>query len=501
MTRIRPAAVAGSFYPDDARSLRAAVAGHLANVVAPASHAAADAGTTAAAAQAPKLLVVPHAGYVYSGAVAASAYALLAPLRGRIRRVVLLGPTHRVAVRGLAAPLADAFETPLGRVAIDRLAIAGLADLPQLVVSDNPHRLEHALEVQLPFLQTLLGDGFSLVPLAVGEATPDEVDEVLERLWGGDETLIVISSDLSHYLPYAAARARDRATVQRILGFADDLRGDEACGAMPLNGALRAARRHDLQPRLLDLRNSADTAGSDRDRVVGYGAIAFTPVAGASISPGDQRADLAPATDAAAAVASSVTDAALGRTLLSAARAEIAAALGLATPAAPHANDATQDPRLSQPGASFVTLHDGQHALRGCVGQLEARYPLLEDVRNNALAAAFGDRRFAPLTAAEWPGLQIEVSLLGPLQPLPAVASADAAAALLRPGLDGVVLAWRGQRGTFLPQVWQQLPERHAFLQALLQKAGLPPEFWAADIQLWRYSVTVFEEKRDASVH
>jgi hypothetical protein len=469
MTQVRPAAVAGSFYPGDSRALRAAVDGHLGQVGAD------------AAAPAPKLLVVPHAGYIYSGAVAASAYALLAPARGRIRHVVLLGPAHRVAVRGLAAPAAEAFETPLGRVPIDRAALARISGLAQVSVSDRPHALEHALEVQLPFLQTVLGDGFCVLPLVVGEARPHEVDEVLERLWGGDETLIVVSTDLSHYLPYADARVRDRHTMQRILAFASDLRGDEACGAAALNGALITARRHGLVPRLLDLRNSGDTAGGDHDRVVGYGAFAF---------------DASPAAAKAGETAAAAGDEpALGHALLAAARAEIAGALGLPAPAAP------AHPDLERPGATFVTLRDAGGALRGCVGQLEARVPLGEDVRHNALAAAFGDRRFAPLTAAEWPRLQIEVSLLGPQQPLPAAADIDAAAALLQPGVDGVVLAWHGRRSTLLPQVWQDRPDGRGFLQALLQKAGLAPDFWSAEIRLSRYAVAAFTEPGDGRAH
>lgn len=472
MHPIRPAAVAGSFYPGSAAALRAAVAAHLAQATAP----------TAGGGPAPKLLVVPHAGYVYSGDIAASAYARIAPLRGRITRVVLLGPTHRVAVRGLAAPAATAFETPLGRVTVDAAALAAVSGLPQVQVSDRPHALEHALEVQLPFLQTVLGDGWQLLPLAVGDATPAEVDAVLERLWGGDETLIVISSDLSHYLPYAEAVAQDRRTVQRILSFADDLQGDEACGCRPLNGALRTARRHGLQPVLLDLRNSGDTAGS-RDRVVGYGAIAFGPAPGATARHGHDDADAA------------LHDPALGHALLATARAEIAGALGLGTAAAP------QHPRLHAPGASFVTLHDAQGDLRGCIGRLQAERALGEDVRANALAAAFGDPRFAPLHMREWAGLQIEVSVLGAMQPLPAAARLDEAAAHLRPGIDGVLIEHRGRRGTFLPQVWSQLPTARDFLAALLRKAGLPPQSWSTELQWWRYRVTAFEEARHAGAH
>lgn len=260
MAAVRPAAVAGLFYPAEPQLLRAQIARCLAGV----------AGDDAAQA---KLLIAPHAGYRYSGAVAAHAYARLAPQRGSIRRVVLLGPAHRIAPRALAAPKADFFETPLGRVAIDQEALAGLDDLPQVVRDDAPHAMEHSLEVHLPFLQSLL-DEFSLVPLVVGDASATEVAQVLEALWGGQETLIVISSDLSHYLPYAQAQALDRSTVQRIIAFDAALDPHEACGAAPINGALVAARHHRLAPRLLDLRNSGDTAG-DRRKVVGYGAIAF----------------------------------------------------------------------------------------------------------------------------------------------------------------------------------------------------------------------------------
>jgi hypothetical protein len=342
--------------------------------------------------------------------------------------------------------------------------------------------------VQLPFLQAVLGSGFSLVPLAVGEASPQQVDEVLERLWGGDETLVLISSDLSHYLPYAEARERDRATVQRILGFASDLRGDEACGAMPLNGALRTARRHGLQPRLLDLRNSGDTAG-DRQRVVGYGAIAFEATSAPSDAATETDAEAEAATDSDRGAAT------LGQALLSGARASIAEALGLRAP------ERTDHPRLRQMGASFVTLHDARGDLRGCIGQLEAWRALGEDVHHNALAAAFGDRRFSPVTAAEYASLHVKVSVLAPMQALPASATALEAAGRLQPGVDGVLLEWRGRRGTFLPQVWAQLPAPADFLRALRQKAGLPPDFWAADLQLWRYQVTPYEEPRDARPH
>ena len=260
MSSVRPAAVAGMFYPADNRRLAEEVQQLLAR-----------------ARQfdlAPKALIVPHAGYIYSGAIAATAYATLRPYAGQIRRVVLLGPTHRVAVRGLALPGADAFETPLGRIMLDASAAATVSRLPQVSVSAEAHALEHSLEVQLPFLQSVLPD-FVLLPLAVGMATAEEVAEVLEAVWGGEETLIVISSDLSHYLPYRDAQRVDNETAQSILKMHQPIAHDHACGGTPVSGLIIAAKQHHLAPHLLDLRNSGDTAGN-RDQVVGYASFAFT---------------------------------------------------------------------------------------------------------------------------------------------------------------------------------------------------------------------------------
>lgn len=261
MPSIRPPAVAGSFYPDRPATLRQELADLLANA------------RPARLAHAPKALIVPHAGYIYSGPVAASAYVQLGALRDRIRRVVLLGPTHRVYVRGLALPEADRFATPLGEIQLDVEGMQRLSGLPQITQSAAAHQMEHSLEVQLPFLQQVLGD-FQLLPLAVGEASADEVAEVLETMWGGDETLIVISSDLSHFLPDTLARQVDGETVDAILALNSHLNHEQACGATPVNGLLLAARRHGLHPVVLDVRNSSQTAG-DPERVVGYAAFAF----------------------------------------------------------------------------------------------------------------------------------------------------------------------------------------------------------------------------------
>jgi AmmeMemoRadiSam system protein B len=262
MAHVRPAAVAGIFYPGTRSALVSDVRAHLESV-----------NEQPGDAPAPKALIVPHAGFIYSGPIAASAYARLAAVRDTIRRVVLFGPTHRVPVVGLALPSVDAFATPMGEIAIDREAVAQALTLRQVKTSDAPHAYEHSLEVQLPFLQTVLGD-FSLVPFAVGDATSKEVSEVIDLLWGGAETLIVVSSDLSHYHRYAEARRTDRATGEAILAFSANLDHEQACGATPINGLLVAARRRGLTAELLDLRNSGDTAG-DRNRVVGYASFAF----------------------------------------------------------------------------------------------------------------------------------------------------------------------------------------------------------------------------------
>jgi len=258
MIPARPAAVAGSFYPGSPGQLISVVDGLL--------------GEAHPAPVVPKALVVPHAGYVYSGPVAASAYATL---KGRsYQKVVLLGPAHFVAVPGMALPDAQAFETPLGTIPIDAELVARARELPYVRPSELAHEREHSLEVQLPFLQRVLGR-FSLLPVAIGRATGAEVEELLEKVWGGPETLVLISTDLSHYLPYLAAQQVDAATAALINALDhEELEHDQACGATGLRGFLRVAKKKGLKPVQLDLRNSGDTAG-DKRRVVGYGAWAF----------------------------------------------------------------------------------------------------------------------------------------------------------------------------------------------------------------------------------
>jgi AmmeMemoRadiSam system protein B len=270
MHTIRPAAVAGSFYPGHRQTL----ADNIHELLRQAAANSQSPTSPDVTSTPPKAIVVPHAGYIYSGQTAAIAYNILAKWRDTIKRVILLGPVHRVPVNGLALPDVDAFTTPLGEVKLDKAAIASVAKMKQVAVSYPAHAQEHSLEVQLPFLQSVLDD-FKIVPFAIGDAAAEEVAEVIEALWGGPETIIVVSSDLSHFLPYAVATEVDKSTVKNILNMQGALTHHQACGGTPVNGLILAAKNHHLHPTLLDLCNSGDTAG-DKNRVVGYAAFAFT---------------------------------------------------------------------------------------------------------------------------------------------------------------------------------------------------------------------------------
>jgi MEMO1 family protein len=256
----RPPAVAGLFYPDDERELRDVVSGYLRQ------------HSSDAAVAPPKALIVPHAGYIYSGGIAAAAYATVASLRHVIRRVVLIGPSHRVYLRGMAVPAARSFATPLGNVAIDETLKASLLQSGAVLESDTPHAQEHCLEVQLPFLQLLFED-FTLLPVVLGSVAPEQVAAALAQVWGDAATLVLVSSDLSHYHTYTQARQIDAATTAAILRRESTLAGEQACGAVGINGLLYLANQRQLPIAEIARCNSGDTAG-DRSRVVGYGAFA-----------------------------------------------------------------------------------------------------------------------------------------------------------------------------------------------------------------------------------
>ena len=448
MQNVRAAAVAGLFYPDDATELRRNVQAHLA------------AAEPQAGGAVPKAIITPHAGYRYSGAVAAVAYASLRNARDVIHRVVMLGPAHRVAVRGLAAPAATKFVTPLGSVEMDSAAIELALPLSHVSLSDTAHAEEHGLEVQLPFLQEMLAC-FSLAPFVVGAATPEQVAEVLDILWGGPETLLVISSDLSHFHDYDSAQHMDAESARSICRLRP-LRREQACGRTPINGLLRLAQQRGLRAQRLQLRNSGDVVGGDKTRVVGYGAFHFSlPSNGAhGYSRGERGTLLRLAADS---IQHGLTH---GEALL--VRAE------------------EFDPALRAHRATFVTLKiEGR--LRGCMGRLEAMRSLAEDVARSAFAAAFRDPRFPPVTEADAEQLHIHISVLSPLEPLQ-FASEKELLALVRPGVDGLLLQESNRRGTLLPSVWDSLSGADEFLCHLKRKAGLPEDYWSDDLHVSRYT-------------
>ena len=459
MTGVRPAAVAGYFYPASSDELSAEVTRCLSDV--------ATAEPATGPATVPKAIIVPHAGYRYSAPIAAAAYATLASSGAAIRRVVLLGPGHRLAVPGLAAPEATVFRTPLGDVPVDRSAIRRIADLPQVDMRDDAHREEHSIEVQLPFLQTILPE-FELVPLVVGDAAPQQVAEVLERLWGGPETLIVVSSDLSHYMDYESARAIDAATATAIETLDPDaIDQEQACGRLPIAGLLSVAHRRGMTVERVGLSNSGDTGGP-RDRVVGYGAWVFR---NAGDEPAARRSDI----DIYRAHA---------KNLLRAAASCIRYALRHGRQ--PRVDIAEAPRLLAAKAATFVTLRRNNR-LRGCIGTVEATRPLLLDVIDNAYRAAFKDPRYPPLQAGELRGISLSISVLTAPSPLQYGDEADLLGKIRRQ-TDGLILHGSARRGVFLPQVWKELDDPQDFVAGLKQKAGIDGPLRPARDRAFRFS-------------
>lgn len=468
MVLFRPPAVAGLFYPDQPDRLRQDVDALLAK-----AHCSEH-----SPGQPPKALIVPHAGYVYSGEIAATAYACLKPYTEQIRRVVLLGPAHRVAFRGLAASRAARFRTPLGKVTIDLDLINELVDSGLVNWSDQAHAQEHSLEVQLPFLQRLI-PSFSLVPLVVGDADAAQVAAVLERVWGGPETLILISSDLSHFEPQNTAVPHDQRTCDAILSLSEQtLDHHDACGRNPISGLLEMARRRHLSATLLDRRTSGDTQG-DKSRVVGYAAFRFDGE--------ETRQEQGEDTETQATLSAGQRD-----SLIQLAKASIRH--GLQTGQALAVDVADYEAALQRPGAAFVTLEKHGN-LRGCIGSLQAHRPLVQDVAENAYAAAFRDPRFPALREEELDNLDLHISVLTPAVPMTFTDEADLLRQI-RPGVDGLILSDRGRRGTFLPSVWEQLPSREQFLAHLKQKAGLPADHWSDMLRVERYTTEIFGDEK-----
>ncbi len=460
---IRQPVWAGIFYPADKAELNSTIK-KLLN----------EARTTGIKPSSSKLkaLIMPHAGYVYSGLTAA--HAALALENQKITKIILMGPDHRVGFPGIALTNLTAYQTPLGRIDIHPDADI-LRRQPELFkpcpASDQK---EHSLEVILPFLQYMLPE-FKIIPLVFGTGVNSaQLANTLEPLLN-DYTLLVASSDLSHYLDYSGARARDNETIDMILKL-DSSRltplSNRACGAVPIAVIIELAGKLNWQPVLLNYTNSGDNAGN-KDRVVGYGAIAFY---------GDNAMDN-----------KNLLTNEQGQALVRLARWTIKSRFTPGEATKPQIAD-LQDPAFQKKQGTFVTLKiNGQ--LRGCIGSLSAHETILEGIKRNALNAAFNDFRFRPLQEEELNQINIEISLLSEPQPLE-YTDADDIVAKLRPGVDGVILKIAGQSATFLPQVWEQLPTTEEFLGHLCAKAGLSPDAWrTAKPEIETYQVQYFSEE------
>jgi AmmeMemoRadiSam system protein B/AmmeMemoRadiSam system protein A len=414
---------------------------------------------------APKVVVAPHAGLVYSGSVAGTAFGPWARRAQPPRRIVIVGPAHRVAFSGVAIHPASKWRTPLGEVPVAPVAHAELARAPGVVVDPRPFAGEHSLEMHLVMLQAMLPAPFEIVPILVGDADPHRVAEALRRVWGGPETVVAVSSDLSHFLDRRSATSIDTDTMRRIEtldGAALD--GRRACGFLPIKGALEIAAERDMRASGLHLATSAD-AGADASRVVGYGAFALEYAASARLAEAD-RERLLSACMAALRVATQTG----GK----------APALSL--------DDAS--PGLSPWRATFVTLTENER-LRGCIGSLEPRRPLIEDALANTAQAAFSDPRFAPLEESELGGLRLDISILSHPRPIPAGSESELAGAL-EPDRDGLILSAGERRALFLPSVWRHLPDAHAFVQHLMAKGGFDSNHWPEGLEARRFRVESF---------
>jgi MEMO1 family protein len=414
---------------------------------------------------APKVVIAPHAGLVYSGAVAATAFGPWARRVEPPRRIVMLGPAHRVAFSGIAVHPASKWRTPLGEIPVAAVTHAELAQATGIIVDPRPFAGEHSLEMHLIMLQAMLPAPFEIVPVLVGHADPGSVAEALRRVWGGPETVVAVSSDLSHFLDQISAQSIDSDTARRIQTLdATALDGRRACGFLPIKGALEIAAERDMRVSGLHLATSAD-AGADASRVVGYGAFALEYAASARLADADRER------------------------LLSACVSALRVATLTGDKAPPPTLDAVS-PALSAWRATFVTLTENER-LRGCIGSLDPRRTLIEDAVANTAQAAFADPRFPPLKESELTGLRLDVSILSHPRPIPARSESELAAAL-EPDRDGLILSAGKLRALFLPSVWSQLPDAHAFVRHLMAKAGFESNRWPEGLEARRFRVESF---------
>jgi AmmeMemoRadiSam system protein B/AmmeMemoRadiSam system protein A len=450
---LQPASLAGTFYPADPVELAAEVDGSLSRAAPP--------------ALAPKAVIAPHAGHIYSGDIAAAAYRLLGQRKGEIKRVILLGPNHRKPVHGMVVSPADAWATPFGPLPVAMAARDLLLRQPDVAVDSAPFVNEHSLEVHLPFIHRALGE-VEILPILVGHTPKEAVSSALDLLWGGPETAIIVSSDLSHYHDYATCQAKDEETaiaIERLHPQGCD--GDRACGRFSIHGLLDQAQRRDLRVTAIDVRNSGDTRGP-RERVVGYGSFAFEYAHSAQLETSTRDLLIRLAKEVVRQSASN--------------------------PAAPvTVKFQGPIPRvLRAQRATFVTLKIGEH-LRGCRGSLVPHQSLVNDVVENARKSAFDDPRFPPLTPAELEQINFHVSILSTPRRIQVETEAELAR-VLSPDIDGLMIRDAGKQAIFLPSVWESIHDPLSFIRHLKHKAGLPQDHWSPSFEAFRYVTESFGE-------
>jgi len=485
-------AVAGLFYPAHPEELAKRVDQLLADPKAPqAARIPAD--------QKIRGLICPHAGYEYSGPVAAVGYR---QLQGRpIRTVVILAPSHTAHFQGASIPDVEAYRTPLGLVGLSAKA-ARLRQMPPFSTKsqakvvrpgfwrqspkelppfgqEDEHTFEHSLEVQLPFLQRALKQ-FELIPILFGEVDPKEVAEALASQLDED-TLVVASSDLSHYHSYETAVDLDRTCLEAIRRMDFEWTADqEACGKGPILALMHLARKKGWTPKVLDYRNSGDTSGERSRGVVGYAAVAFVDQTGEAAGPPAHQEQPGPHSPEER------------KFLLELARKAVVESV--CSRGLPEVAEKDVPERLRAPTGCFVTLHK-QGQLRGCIGHIFPKSPLYKAVMENAMRAALSDFRFPSVRPEELPQIDIEISVLTVPRKLQANSPQDLLQKL-QPGVDGVVLRQGQRMATYLPQVWKDLPDKEDFLRHLGQKAGLPPDAWQdPKTEILTYQAEVFGEK------
>lgn len=463
MDKFRSPAVAGLFYPASANDLESQLGKYLNNL-------------PSASEIQPKILVVPHAGYMYSAHTAAKAYAQLLPWKNKIHTVILVGPSHYVGFKGAALSQDDYFTTPLGKISVNKTINSELVAQPGFSYNSAAHAKEHSLEVQLPFLQKVLKN-FSIVPIVYGDANPAELVAALDPFLQQPNTLIVFSADLSHYYTYDEAQTIDSHTKMLVEKNQPEVQEHMSCGAMGINTAILLAQKNRLQPKLLDMVNSGDVSG-DKSSVVGYASWLFRE--------DEKKEDEKPLSALEREVESLRSFAKLyGTDLLNIAKISIDDAARHHKQFKPARGDYAD--LLFNKGASFVTLEkDGE--LRGCIGSLLPSQAVAYDVAQNAYSAAMEDNRFSPLKADELEKLKISISLLTGFEGINYKDEADLIAQLLT-GVDGVVIRDGDRQGVFLPSVWKQLPDPQQFLNNLKIKAGMSPSYWSNRIKVYRFRV------------